>query len=173
MSQTSPLPQDRTPLSRQVNSAEQVASLDTETLERMHVAHEAEILSLTGRLEAYDPDPQWIKRARRALRCLHLHKAWISRELLKRKKASARAEQRHAAQAAADARMAAHLAHIERLEALQASRLQRIQAANDENAKQMAVFKEVAREVLGAEMYAHIWELARLRFVQSPKRTAP
>jgi len=29
------------------------------------------------------------------------------------------------------------------------------------------VFKEVAREVLGAEMYEHLWELTRIRLGQS------
>lgn len=158
--------QDRLPLARQIVSAEQVAELASDELERLHVAHESECVRLTGRLEAA-PDARWARGARQALRVLHLHKAWISRELLRRKKAETRAEQKVVVQTAAEARKAAQREMTDRQRAADAARLERIQASNDENAKHIATFKEVAREVLGAEMYQHLWELTRIRLGQT------
>ena len=165
--------QERMPLARQIETAEQVAGMPTDELERLHTAHEAECVRLAGQLEA-DPEARWARRARQALRVLHLHRGWISRELLRRKKAKAKAEHMQVLRTAAEARKvaqreaterqhAADEARMRRQHAADEARMRRIQASNDVNAQHIAIFKEVAREVLGAEMYEHLWELTRLR----------
>lgn len=158
--------QDRVPLARQIVSAEQVADLASDELERLRVAHEAECVSLAGRLEAA-PEARWARGARQALRVLHLHKSWISRELQRRKRAESMAEQKQNASIAAQSRVTAQRELSERQRQAEAARLARIKAANDESAQHVSVFKEVAREVLGAEMYEHLWELTRIRLGQS------
>ena len=47
-----PGPHDRGPLAQQIVSAEQVADLASDELERLRAAHEAECVILAGRLEA-------------------------------------------------------------------------------------------------------------------------
>ncbi len=158
--------QDRVPLARQIASVEQVAAMPTDELERQFSAHEAECVMLTGRLEA-DPDARWARRARQALRVLHLHRGWITRELARRKKAAAAAANKDAVRTAAEARKAAQREMTERQQAADAARMERIRASNDVNAQHIATFKEVAREVLGAEMYQHLWELTRIRLGQT------
>jgi len=153
---------DRVPLARQIESAEQVASMAMADLERLFVAHEAECVSLAGRIDAATDD-RWIRKARQALRVLHLHRGWVARELARRKRADAAETQRQAQRAAAEAKRAGQRSAADLRAAADEARMKRILASNDVNAQHIAVFKEVAREVLGAEMYAHLWELTRLR----------
>jgi hypothetical protein len=162
-----PVAHDDVSLARQIVSAEQIAAMPTDELERLHVAHEAECVSLTGRLETYSNDaPRWARSAKQALRVLHLHRGWIARELARRKKAAAKAEHRQELQSVAEARKAAQREMAERQREAAEERMKRIQASNDVNLHHIAIFKEVAREVLGAEMYAHLWELTRQRIGQ-------
>lgn len=157
---------DRVPLARQIESAEQVAAMDKADLERLFVAHEAECVSLAGRIEAA-PDARWARPARQALRVLHLHKGWLARELARRKKVDAAIAQRQTQIAAAEAKRAGQRSAADMRAAADEARMKRILASNDVNAQHIAIFKEVAREVLGAEMYAHLWELTRQRLGQS------
>ncbi len=165
MTEAMPDLQERAPLARQIVSVEQVAAMPTDELERQFAAHEAECVMMTGRLEA-DPGARWARGAKQALRVLHLHRGWITRELARRKKAASAAANKDAARTAAEARKAAQREMTERQQAADAARLERIRALNGVNAQHIATFKEVAREVLGAEMYAHLWELTRLRLEQ-------
>ena len=105
----------------------------------------------------------WIRRARQSLRYLQLHKRWLVCELAKRRKAQSWADQKQHVSIVAQARKAVQLEMTERHKMAEAAKAARIKASNDENARHIAVFKEVVREVLGAEMYEHLWELTRLR----------
>lgn len=153
---------ERIPLSRQIATIEQVADLPTDELERLNAEHEAECVMLAGQIEA-NLEANWVHRARQALRVLRLHRGWISRELKRRKRLEAKAEQKHISHAAREAKKNARREHMERQRAAEEAKMQRIKASNDKNAQQIVIFKEVAREVLGAEMYGHLWELTRQR----------
>lgn len=150
------------PLSRRIETIEQVADLPTDELDRLNAEHEAECVMLAGQIDA-NPEAHWVRRARQALRVLKLHQEWISRELRLRKKAAARAAHMKTFRTASEARKNARREHMEIQRAAEEARMQRIKASNDKNAQQIAIFKEVAREVLGAEMYAHLWELTQQR----------
>lgn len=153
---------NRIPLSRQIVSAEQVAGLDSVVLERLDAAHAAEAISLIGRIELAT-DAAWIRRARQALRVLNLHRNWISAERAKRKKLEAKRHQSEARREAAQIKEQNRQATAELQARQHAERLARIKAANELTAESVEVFKEVAREVLGMEMYAHLWELVGQR----------
>ena len=146
-------------LSRRITSADELAIMDDEQLRSLLAQHETEILSLAGRIEIGSDNERWLVAARQALRVLKQHKVWFELEIKGRKVSRQRLESRMAREAKAVAREAHRQAQAE----LQKARLARIAAANDANVKNIAVFKEVALEVLGAEMYAHLWELANRR----------
>lgn len=136
-------PTDDTPIARRIESAEQLANMTDELLQSLKAEHEAEIIALAGRIAVGEQhpsrrDPEWIHRARRALQSLRLHSTWIGREIAKR-----------------------------HTEAARRARLARIEASNSADARQTAVFKKVAHEVLGDEMYAHLWQLT-LQRLQPP-----
>ncbi len=153
---------ERIPLSRQIVSAEQLAALGDPELARLDAAHAAEVVSLVGRIEAAT-DPAWIRRARQALRVLHLHHRWIATERVTRKKQEAKRQQSEARRQAALTKDRNRQATAELQARQHTERLARIKAANELTAQSVEVFKEVAREVLGMEMYEHLWELTRQR----------
>lgn len=119
-------------------------------------------MALAGKLEIYQ-DEAWAKAARRALRVLHLHKQWISRELKERKRVKALSEQEQVAVSAASARAAVHEKYAEERRRAAALKMNLVEAANNETARHISVFKKVAREVLGDAMYERLWELTRAR----------
>ncbi len=153
---------ERIPLSRQIVSAEQLAAVGDPELARLDAAHSAEIVSLVGRIEAAT-DPAWIRRARQALRVLHLHRRWIATERVTRKKQDAKRQQSEARREAAQIKERNRQATAELQARQHAERLERIRAANELTSQAVGVFKEVACEVLGREMYEHLWELTRQR----------
>jgi hypothetical protein len=142
------------PLSKVIQSVEQVREMSTEALESLLAMHETEVAQLVGAIEARTVESP--PRARTAERILRLHQSWIDRELKDR-----RVEQeRQAAKQAKEARAESHQQTVAKAHA---EKLARISASNDENMRQLAVFKAVAREVLGAEQYLHLWTLVRQR----------
>lgn len=144
-------------LSRTIQSFEDVEAMDTAELESSLAMHEAEIIRIVGALEVRrGTRPRWEVPARQAERTLRLHKSWIERELKARRYANEKATVAQAKRARAEA-------HQQALEKARAEKMARISASNDENMRQVAVFKAVAREVLGAEQYLHLWNLVRLR----------
>lgn len=161
-----PQAEQRLPLAARIESVDHVAAMSTVELERMNVAHEAECVSLTGRLEAAT-DELWIRKARQALRVLHLHRGWIARELAKRKREASQEAHKRVVAMAAESRAAAQQRTADLQQAAAMARAQRIQAAAAETERHVAVFKEVAREVLGEEMYAHLWEMTRRRLEET------
>lgn len=155
---------DRIPLSRQIDGAEQLANFDAAELARLDAAHSAEIVSLVGRIEAAT-DKNWIRRANQALRVLRLHQRWIAAELSAKRKRDRVQQQRATRLESAQIKEQNRQATAELQQRQHAERLARIRSANDETAQAIRVFKEVAREVLGMEMYEHLWELARQRTI--------
>lgn len=153
------------PRLQRIESRAEVQAMSTEALHLLEGDFEREITIVLGGLEA-DPHSDWARRARQAMRFLRLNKAWISDELSARKKA-AKAEaarlQAEALKEAAAAKRAAAAEATKRQKDGSKARLDRMAASTAENERHIAVFKEVAREVLGDEMYLHIWELTRRR----------
>lgn len=141
----------RASLYRVVRSPEHAAELEREELESLKVAHELEIVSLQGRLDLH-PEfnrNEWRARSRHALKNLKLQAQWITDELERRAKAERIARHEKEVQ---DARRA---------------RLDRIAKANEDDRRRKMEFFAVAREVLGLEMYTHIWELANKRAAEA------
>lgn len=130
-----------TPLARRITSVEQLTPLATAALQTLHAEHDTEILKIQDSLarahKAGRTDTAtivWQHSARRALKVLKLHRTWIGRELATR-----------AATGASTAKLA------------------RLQLATSTEARAITVFKEVAHEVLGDEMYSHLWLLTQQR----------
>lgn len=144
----------RAQLSRAIVSVEQVAAMSIPELESSLADHESEITCLVGAIEGQRVNN--LVSARQAERILRLHKSWVEREL------KARRHAREVASAKADKQARAQ-AHKQALDKAKAERAARIAASNDENMRQIAVFKEVAMEVLGAEKYLELWKLAQKR----------
>jgi hypothetical protein len=144
----------RVQLSRAIQSAEHVSAMSIQELEDSLASHEAEITSLVGAIEGRRV--RNLAGARQAERTLRLHKSWVERELKARRHArdveSAKLEKESRAQA-----------HQQAVEKAKAEKMARIAASNDENMRQIAVFKEVALEALGAAKYLEFWSVARKR----------
>lgn len=160
---------ERVPLARRITSLEQVKAMTDADLELLDAQHDQEITTLTGAIEARG-DGEWARRARQAMRLLQVHKHWIRTERKERKKNAKSAgnqEMGQALKALASAKVetANKMAEIQRAAA--EARMARIAAANDQDRQDMLTFKAVAREVLGAEMYEHLWELTRQRIAQA------
>lgn len=160
--------QEKQLLARQIDSVEQVVAMSTDDLERLKVEHENEIVTLLGRI-SLRPDTRWAVSARQALRVLNLHNSWIGRELTRRRRIEARNDQKKQAEEMRSAKLLAQQEHTQRQREAEAARLARIKASNDETAQHIAVFKEVAREALGAEMYAYLWELTKKRIDEAAR----
>ena len=153
---------DRVPLASRISTLEDVIALDTAALRLLKAEHNAEIVSLEGRIEVSTKD-RWAQSARRALQVLRMHNNWIADELRRRDKAEALRQQKDARRDAAELRAENLRRQQENIRESHQARLERIKASNDATAQAVAVFKEVAREVLGMEMYEHLWELTRQR----------
>lgn len=145
---------DRPNLARSIVSALQVVAMTDDELATSLAEHEAEILSLAGRIEA-SRSPENCGPARRALEKLNLHRRWIERE-----------------QQARERRLGRELAERMQAEA-QVNKLARMRLANTTSAREMEVFKAVAREVLGAEMYDYLWQAVTQRAGQAPQDHQP
>jgi hypothetical protein len=155
----------RPPRPPRIESRAELKEMSADVLHLLEGDFEREITIVLGGLEA-DPHSDWARRARQAMRFLRLNKAWISEELTARKKTAkaeaARLQAEALKEASAAKRAAAKEATKRQTDGNQA-RLERMAASTAENERHIAIFKEVAREVLGGEMYAHIWELTRQR----------
>lgn len=153
---------DRIQLADKFRALEEVTAMDTPALRSAKAMHDAEIVMLKGRIEI-SAHARWAQSARRALQILRTHRNWIADELRRRDKAEALKNQREARIAAAASRAENIRRQQENYREIHQARIERIHAANNETAKATALFKEVAREVLGMEMYEHLWELTRMR----------
>ena len=134
------------PLTKLIESAEALEALPIEELERLVSLHEAECVKLKGLIDYYTPERS--RPSRQALRVLILHMQWLLREVGRRNKAAKADQQKLAEQSLVEARKA---------------KLNLIMLAKDEDRRSIEVFKEVALEVLGSEMYLHLWKLAETR----------
>lgn len=138
-------------LARTITDQAQVQAMPDDALPAAIAAHEAEIVALEGRINAAS-DPTTTQPAQRALTILKLHLRWLERERNVRDRKGSLTERQQRRQAA----------DRQQQMAIGAKR-ERIAIANNANTRSIEVFKEVAREVLGAEMYGYLWELARQR----------
>lgn len=154
------------PLSRQIGSIEQVEAMDDDELERMEAAHEAEIIKLDNRI-------QFGNRAgpncTAALRVLRLHKHWVTREIRRRRdadRAVRQEEQLKEIRANREIRKEARQAFSEHHQRSLQARRERIELANDENQRQMTVFKRLVREYVGEAVYLSLWERVQVELKQ-------
>lgn len=129
-----------------VETAAELVSLDGYDLDRLLVAHEAEIVKLKGFLAAAHPTPR--PGMAQALRLLHLHAAWATREISVRRKAA-----KHEAQRFADLRAAA----------VREDKHARLALSRGQDRKDIEIFKAVCLEVVGSEVYQHLWEMTKVR----------
>lgn len=159
------------PLSRQIGDIAQVEAMDDDELERMQALHEAEILKLDNRIKFGERAGAGCEVA---LRVLRLHKHWVTREIKRRVDAdkAARAEENAAREdAARAARKAAQQAFAQQQERAHAARLERVRESNDENLRQMVIFKRLVRETVGDEVYLRLWEAVNAELQQQPKES--
>lgn len=157
---------DRMPLAQQVHSLDQLTSMEMDELRRLSGLHDEEIVSLVGRIES-SRDTAWVRSARQALRYLRLHKTWISAEISRREKAERLAVDKAAAFSRSDARVRVQEEMTKRQREAEQARIDRIRAANEETSRQLAAFKEVARQTLSEETYSRLWELTRMRLAET------
>lgn len=141
-------------LTSEIKNIDEVKALTDEQLSGQLAAHEMEIVKLTGVIDSMfgvkglaNPCRKFIQ----ARRILKVHKGWIAKEIADRL-AAKKQESR-----------AAH--HLQAKEATKA-KVERIKLSNEETMRHIAAFKSVALEVMGREMYEHIWELAHKRISQ-------
>lgn len=157
------------PLSRQIGDIAQVEAMDDDELERMQALHEAEILKLDNRIRS---GVRAGVACEAALRVLGLHKHWITREIKRRVDAdkAVRAEENAAREdTARAARKAAQQAFAQQQERAHAARLERVRQSNDENLRQMVIFKRLVREAVGDEVYLRLWDAVDTELQQSTK----
>ncbi len=129
-----------------IESAEALKVIPTAELERLLALHESECVKLKGLIEYHSHDHS--RAFRQVLRRLSLHVQWLVREMSIRNK-TAKAERQQAEKQC----------HME----AQKEKTRRLMLAKDEDRRCIEVFKEVALEVLGSEMYLHLWTLAESR----------
>lgn len=139
--------------------------LELETLE-------ADRAKVQGQIEAYlacrfEPhDRRWHHRARHAMRDMRIRAGLIKQEL-ERRKASAAKSERKDEKAKKHERFLAHQQELKDIKIRRAeesaAKMQRVKESNSEQIRQIAVFKTVAREVLGDEMYMYLWQLSHQR----------
>jgi len=141
---------ERTTLVRMIQTVEQVAEMSTEELQQLANRHERERLILAGQLQT-SSDMVWSSKARHALRCLHVHHGWISRELAKRKKSDV--DNKLLKLKSAESALAAARSKNVVLEA-------KIQKLNH--------FARLVREHVGVAEYNSLWERAHGQTVKLP-----
>lgn len=141
-------------LTSEIKSIDGVKALTDEQLSAQLAAHEMEIVKLTGVIDSMFGVKDLTKPCRKfiqAQRILKMHKAWIAKEIADRllvKKQESRAANKLLAKEAKKAKA------------------ERIKLSNEESLRHVAAFKAVALEVMGREMYEHIWELTHQRIAQ-------
>jgi len=138
-------------LTHRIPTRSGLRKLTGEELELLHTEHELEIVKITGQISVTS-NHQWATSAKQAKRILALHKTWIEREQRGRE---------------AEARLALkekNKAFVKAIsESTAASKAERIRLANEKDMRDIGVFKTVCREVVGDEMYQHIWQLTNQR----------
>ena len=157
---------EREKLTQRIVDLADVKAMADDELALLEAEHEREIVSLVGAIDSKDDDTDWNRRARQALRILRLHQRWITREREERKKKATAKEIGDGLRSLSAAKMDVSKAIRESQLLAADARRARIAAANDENNRNVSVFKAVALEVLGTEMYEHLWELTRERLSQ-------
>lgn len=163
-----------------VSSYEALCGLSDADVEDLRAAHEAELVKVAGKISAAFATPgsgPYRNKMARVASLLRLHLEWIKRDIARRERIQRKAEVavKHEAHMAfvaeerakrrqrADQVQAQLREEAKNRAAREALKLASIAAANNETARQIAVFKAVCREVMGDEMYLHLWELTRIR----------
>jgi hypothetical protein len=145
-------------LSRMKLTATEVRAMSDERLEELIAGHKEDILKINGIIEA-SCDDLLIAKARRAVNVLVLHKKMLTREDQRRKREKLIAHEREIEEKKEAKRLAQAQMKID----ADARKMARIEAANSREIVQTKMFLETVREVIGDELYVHIWQLVNSR----------
>ena len=129
-----------------IETRSSLGRMSDDELASLHALHEVEITKITGRIELYGHSWKNYKSAKQARRVMQLHKTWIEREQRGReaaKRNDQKAKNREFAQSI--------------LNAAASAKAERQKVFKEKDMQDIAVFKSVCREVVGDEMYQHIW----------------
>lgn len=148
--------EERKKLTDLVPSRACLQKLSDGDLDSLHAAHEVEITKITGQI-SISTNHRWAESAKQAKRILALHKAWIEREQRCRE-AAARKSSKEKNKLAAQEAVASSVA----------AKAERMRIASDEKIRQIDTFKEVCKQVVGDELYMHIWQLTYQRMEAKP-----
>ncbi len=159
---------DFAPLTVRFQTHQSIVVLDDNDLERVKIEHESDIVKLAGMIDASD-DAIHRGKCRRIRQVLLRNLQWINRESKARDAVRKQRAQEMLVEAAKIAREETAEQIAARVAANNKARLDRIRASNDVNSREIAIFKSVAREVLGDEMYLHLWELTKMRIAEAGK----
>ena len=141
-------------LTSEIKSIDDVKAFTDEQLSSQLAAHEMEIVKLTGVIDSMFGVQNLIKPCRKfmqAQRILRMHKGWIAKEIADRLAAK---------------KQASRAAHQLLAKEAKKAKAERIKLSNEDTLRQVAVFKSVALEVMGREMYEHIWEMTHQRIAR-------
>lgn len=152
----------RDKLSLKIQVPEDVKPFSTAELHDLLSKHELEIGRLQAKVQRNEGAP-WLPRAKGALYALRLHEGWIRREIRIREKREAQEHDKQVRLEVGRMRLKASEEATKRLREQHEMRMQRIKVSNDEDRRQIEVFKKVALEVFGQEMYDRLWELTNKR----------
>lgn len=137
-----------------INSIDDVKAFTDEELASKLADHEIDIVKITGIIDSMYGVSDLSKTCKKMMqiqRILKMHKGWISKEIADR---------------LAKKKEASRLAHNAIMKDAKRAKAERIKLSNEETLRHVSAFKAVALEVMGREMYEHIWELTHQRLAK-------
>ena len=137
-----------------IKSIDDVKAFTDEELSSKLADHEMGIVKITGIIDLMYSASDLSKTCRKMMqiqRILKMHKGWIANEIASR---------------LAKKKEASRLAHNAFMREAKKAKDERIKISNEETLRNVAVFRAVALEVMGREMYEHIWQLANERIAR-------
>lgn len=155
-------------LTNQIANRSDVQALSDNYLSVMESKHDEEIVFVQHRISKLGEDaPHSLKTA---LKFLRLHRKWIIEEKKARKKergAQAEREKAVVEEIKRQQKLAAIEAHARIVKEAAEAKAARMASLQALDRKQITVFKTVVREVLGDEMYMHLWKMTQDRLLET------
>lgn len=155
-------------LTKQLASRADVQALSDDELVVMLSKHDEEITSVEHRIESLGDKAS--PAITTVLKFLRIHRRWIREEKKQRGKEKRKAtahEQMLAAERKREQKRLAAEAHERAVREAAEAKAVRMASLQAFDRKQIAVFKMVVREVLGDEMYMHLWKLTQDRLLEA------
>lgn len=155
-------------LTKQIANRADVQALPDNDLLVMESKHDEEIVHVQHRIEALgDEVPHTLKTV---LKFLLIHRRWIVEEKSRRRKernTQAAQEKVAAAERKREQKRSAREAHERAVKEAAEAKAARMASLQAFDRKQITVFKTVVREVLGDEMYMHLWKVTQDRLLEA------